>query len=327
MSAQAPHSVVLVRPHHFGPNPQTNGDNTYQTWHTLDGTSLDIAKAAYDASTEVGRRLKDAGVDVHIFDDLGTDHPDSVFVNNWFSTHAGGRIAVYPMYAENRRSERRADIIEFLKTQYRVQEVIDFSGLEQDGIFLEGTGTMVLDHVARIAYTAKSRRADPLVLERFCTHFGYEPVLFDAVDQTGTPIYHTNILMCVGTNIALVGLDAIVEPNRRREIVDRLEESGRRVIALNHKQLAEFAGNAIELRRREGGRLLAMSTKAAASLTPDQVAAIEESCDLFPLNVGPIELAGGSVRCMIAGIHLDRRPPASVPKARDNDKAAKLAAA
>ncbi len=327
MSAQAPNSVVLVRPHHFGPNPQTNTDNAFQTWHRVSGAEADVAKAAYDACTQVGHRLEEAGVDVHIFDDIGTDRPDSVFVNNWFSTHAGGRIAVYPMYAENRRNERRTDIIEFLKKHYRVQEVIDFSGLEQDGIFLEGTGTMVLDHVARIAYTAKSRRADPLVLERFCTQFGYEPVLFDAVDQDGTPIYHTNILMCIGTSIALVGLDAIVEPTRRRDVVDRLQESGRQVIPLTHAQLAEFAGNAIELRRRVGSRLLAMSTRAAASLTPTQVAAIEESCELLPLDVGPIELAGGSVRCMIAGIHLDRRPPASLPKARENGSAARLAVA
>lgn len=327
MTAQAPSSVVLVRPHHFARNPQTNTDNNYQTWHTRSGSDADVAKAAYHASTQVERRLKEAGVEVHVFDDIDKDRPDSVFVNNWFSTHAGGRIAVYPMYAHNRRSERRGDIIEFLKQHYRVQEVIDFSGLEQDDIFLEGTGTMVLDHVGRIAYTSKSLRAHPVALERFCAQFGYEPVLFNAVDAGGTPIYHTNILMSIGTSIALVGLEAIVEPARRRDIVDRLERNGRQVIALTHAQLAEFAGNAIELRGRDGSRLLAMSTRGAASLTSTQLTAIERSCELLPLDVGPIELAGGSVRCMIAGIHLDRRPRATLPKACENGETTKLAAA
>jgi hypothetical protein len=215
---------------------------------------------------------------------------------------------VYPMYAANRLGERRADVIEFLKRTYRVQEVVDYSGLEPDELFLEGTGAMVLDHVARVAYTARSRRADPLLLERFCTTFGYEPMLFDAADQNGAAIYHTNVMMCIATDFALVALDAISSPARRAEIVARLEESDHRVIALSHAQMGDFAGNAIELRGATGRRVLALSTRAERSLTSSQRAVIEESCDLLPMDVAPIELAGGSVRCMIAGIHLDPRP-------------------
>jgi len=247
---------------------------------------------------------------VHQFDDDGAaDTPDSVFPNNWFSTHPGGHVALYPMHSPNRRRERRTDIIEMLKREYRVQDVIDYSGLEADGLFLEGTGAMVLDHVMRVAYTARSNRADAVALERFCTHFNYEPMVFDTADATGQPVYHTNVLMCVATEFALVGLDLIREPARRAEVRARLEESGREVIALSSHQIAEFAGNALELTGRDG-RLLALSARAAASLDAAQQRAIGRTATLVPLAVPTIEMAGGSVRCMLAGVHLARRPSA-----------------
>jgi len=199
-------------------------------------------------------------VRVHLFEDEGArDTPDSVFPNNWFSTHAGGHVAIHPMYSPNRRRERRGDVIELLKRDYRVQDVIDYSGLEDDGLYLEGTGAMVLDRLARVAYVARSQRADPVALERFCTHFNYEPMVFDAHDAEGRPIYHTNVLMCVASEFALVGFELFTDA-----------------------QIGEFAGNAIELSNPAGERLL-------------------------PLAVPTIELAGGSVRCMIAGIHLAAR--------------------
>lgn len=302
ISAQAPRAVVMVRPHRFRPNPQTAADNSFQ--QTADH---DVARAAYDATTRVADALTEAGVAVHLFEDTGDAHPDSVFPNNWFSTHAGGRVALYPMYAQNRRGERRADVVDFLKQAYRVQEVIDYSGLEQDDLFLEGTGAMVLDHVSRIAYAVHSHRCDPLLVERFCTVFGYEPVVFDAVDAEGTAIYHTNVMMCIGTDVALVGAETIVPAARREEIVRRIEESGRTVIRLTHEQVASFAANAIELRGRDDERVLAISATGHAALTVSQRRAIAESCRLLPIDVGPIELAGGSVRCMVAGIHLDPR--------------------
>ena len=303
MSVQAPSAVVLIRPHHFAPNSETADDNVFQT---LDAarTTQQIADAARADADRLAAALEGAGVAVHVFDDLEETRPDSVFPNNWFSTHAGGRIAVYPMYAPNRRLERRTDVLELLKAQYRVQEIIDYSGLEVDGLFLEGTGAMVLDNLNRTAYAVRSHRADPIVLERFCTAFGYEPMVFDA-SLRGVPIYHTNVMMCIGTEFALVGLDAMT--SRRDEIADRLAEQGREVIALSTEQLEDFAGNAIELHGTQG-RVLALSQRAYGTLTSAQRDVIERSARLLPVDVSTIELEGGSVRCMIAGIHLDRRP-------------------
>jgi hypothetical protein len=303
MSVQAPSAVVLIRPHHFGSNPLTAHDNVFQQVDSA-RTSEDVAAAAYDDATRLADALEGAGITVHLFEDEEESRPDSVFPNNWFSTHAGGRIAVYPMYAPNRRLERRTDVLELLKARYRVQEVIDYSGLEVDQLYLEGTGAMVLDNLNRTAYAVRSHRADPIVLERFCTAFGYEPMVFDA-SLRGVPIYHTNVMMCIGTEYALVGLDAMT--SRRDEVAERLAEQGREVIALSDAQLEDFAGNAIELHGSQG-RVLALSARADASLTPGQRAVIERSARILPVDVSTIELEGGSVRCMIAGIHLDRRP-------------------
>ena len=210
-SLQAPSTVVMIRPHHFAINQQTAADNVFQS-DADDRSATEISAAAFAESTALADALSAHGVTVHLFDDDATDRPDSVFPNNWFSTHRGGRIVMYPMYTVNRRRERRTDVIELLKEQYRVQDVIDYSGLEYDELFLEGTGAMVLDHIGRVAYVARSHRADPLILERFCTHNGFEPMVFDAADAQGTAIYHTNVLMCVGTEFALVCLDAMTDP-------------------------------------------------------------------------------------------------------------------
>lgn len=300
MSLKAPNAVVMIRPHHFRPNPETRADNAFQS-ETI-GTSH-TALAEFDAAVE---SLRAAGVTVHVFEDERTDTPDSIFPNNWFSTHAGGHVAIYPMFAETRRRERRWDVIEMLKRDYRVQDVIDYSGLEPDGLALEGTGAMVLDHTGHVAYVAASNRADPVLLERFCTHFNYEPIVFDARDSTGRAIYHTNVLMGIGTDYALVGLDMITDAERRATVQARLEETGHDVIALTPEQIHSFAGNAFELTGRED-RILALSDTALAALTPAQIARIEASATLLPLAIPTIEAAGGSVRCMLAGIHLSRR--------------------
>ena len=243
---------------------------------------------------------------MHLFEDQTAQTPDSVFPNNWFSTHPGGHVALYPMFAPHRRLKRRADVIQMPKARYRVQDVIDYSGLEPDGLFLEGTAAMVLDHIDRVAYAARSNRTDPIALERFCTHFNYEPMAFDAADVTDRPIYHTNVLMCIGTDFALVGLSLIPNPVRRAEVRDRLETSGRHVIDLDAHQIADFSGNAIDMQGRDG-RILALSKRALEALRPEQVAALETSAMLVPFTVPTIEMAGGSVRCMLAGIHLKQR--------------------
>lgn len=305
LNTQAPSAVVMIRPHQFTSNPETHSDNAFQTLsnHDASGTAQ-TALAEFDTTVQT---LRTAGITVHVFDDFGgNDTPDSVFPNNWFSTHAGGHIAIYPMYAENRRRERRWDLIESLKRDYRVQDVIDYSGLEQDGLSLEGTGAMVLDHIGRIAYTVRSNRADPVILERFCTHFNFEPLAFDACDAQGREVYHTNVLMAVGTEYALICLDMIPDADRRQHITQRLRETGREVINLTHAQIGEFAGNAIEL-TGSNARILALSSRALKALSPDQIAIIERSARLLPLSVPTIETAGGSIRCMLAGIHLTPR--------------------
>ena len=305
-SIQAPAAVVMVRPHRFTPNPETATDNAFQNPAAV-GEARAIAAAAHREVTRAAEQLQDAGVRVHLFEDRGEqDTPDSVFPNNWFSTHPGGRVAIYAMHSPSRRRERRQDVIEMLKAEYRVQDVIDYSGLEHDQLFLEGTGAMVLDQLARVAFTARSNRADPVALERFATHFNYEPLVFDTADARGRAIYHTNVLMCIATQFALVALDAIVHPQRAAEVRQRLEETGREVLPITQQQVADFAGNAIELSTPQG-RVLALSTRAERSLTDHQRRVIERSARLLPLDVPTIELAGGSVRCMLAGVHLAPR--------------------
>ena len=302
---QAPRAVIMIRPHAFRPNAETSRDNAYQA--AAKGTAAEVARTARDEHDAAVASLRTAGITVHVFDDDGSrDTPDSVFPNNWFSSHPGGSVGVYPMYPASRRRERRSDVIEMLKTTYRVETIYDYSGLEHDDLFLEGTGAMVLDHVSRIAFVAKSNRADPIVLERFCTHFGYEPIAFDAADASGVPVYHTNVLMCIGTDFALVGLDMITDFARRDVIIRRLTETGRDVIALSPDQIANFAGNAIELTGTTG-RYLVLSRRAADALTPRQRDRIERSARLLPLTLPTIECAGGSARCMIAGVHLTQR--------------------
>ncbi|MGB4137245.1 MAG: arginine deiminase-related protein [Microbacterium sp.] len=305
MSVQSPAAVVVIRPHAFQVNPETAADNAFQ--RTPGADDAGTAARALEEVTRVVETLRGRGVTVHVFEDESTDTPDSVFPNNWFSTHAGGHIAIYPMYAPNRRRERRSDVVEFLKRRYRVQTVLDYSGLEPDGVFLEGTGAMVLDHMMRVAYVARSRRADPIALERFCTDFQFEPLVFNTTGPAAEPIYHTNVMMSIASSFALVGLDLIVDPLRRAEVGSRLRASGREVIALTPAQIAEFAGNALEL-DTPGGPILAISQRAADSLDATQVAAIEGHSRIVPLDIPTIEDAGGSVRCMLAGIHLERRP-------------------
>ena len=295
----------MIRPHHFTPNEATAADNAFQTCPAT-GARETLAEAAYREATGVAAALEHAGITVQLFEDESGATPDSVFPNNWFSTHTGGHIAIYPMYSTSRRGERRNDIIETLKQFYRVQDIIDYSGLEQDGVYLEGTGAMVLDHIERVAYATRSNRSNEVALERFCTHFNFEPVVFDAVDAQGRAIYHTNVLMCIGTEFCLIGLDTIRDAARRTEIATRLADTGRAVIDLSHEQIGDFAGNAMELHGRNG-RILALSSRAARALRPDQIATLERSVSILPLDVPTIEMAGGSVRCMLAGIHLSPR--------------------
>jgi len=305
INPQAPHSVVMIRPHHFLPNPQTLADNSFQSLE-LPAAPAMITKMAYQEISQAKVTLEEHGIKVHLFEDENTATPDSVFPNNWFSTHSGGHIAIYPMYAKNRRLERRSDIIEMLKQEYRVQDIVDYSGLEHDQIYLEGTGAMVLDHLDRVAYAVQSNRANSLALERFCTHFNYEPMLFDASNSAGENVYHTNVLMCIATEFVLLAPEMIKNIERRQEIIQRFQASGRHIIELSEQQISHFCGNAIELQSNDG-RIIVLSTTAHNALSAEQVRIIEQSAQLVPIDVSTIELAGGSIRCMIAGIHLSPR--------------------
>jgi hypothetical protein len=301
---QAPSAVIMIRPHQFCPNKETMADNSFQTTKQIN-TDL-VSTQAYQQVTKAAELLEAEGIVVHIFEDTTSLTPDSVFPNNWFSTHTGGQIAIYPMYAQNRRQERRSDVIDFLKEQYRVQDIVDYSGLEYDNLFLEGTGAMVLDHIERVAYAARSKRTDSHVLERFCSHFNFEPMLFDATDNNGVPIYHTNVLMCIGSDFVMAGFDMITDSKRRKEIIKRFELAGKTIIPLTEQQINSFCGNAIEL-QGASGRILALSAKAYNALTSKQIQLLQLSVKCVPLDVSAIELAGGSVRCMLAGVHLSKR--------------------
>lgn len=303
-SPLTPHAILMVRPHHFRVNTETEADNAFQQ---PAAASRHLEVSAYREITEAAAALQALGVVVHLFEDQSEDMPDSVFPNNWISTHPDGRIVLYPMMAPSRRRERRADIVEFLQDHYQVREIVDYTEHEKRGVFLEGTGSMVLDPLHHVAYAAKSLRTDEGLFKTFCAEFDYEPVLFDALDQRGDPIYHTNVIMCIGADFALVGLDLVQKDAMRRRIIKRLESSGRDVIALSSQQIGAFAGNAFVLQGVKGP-LLALSQRAYASLTDDQKARLEKSALLAPLTAETIEFSGGSVRCAMAGVHLPPRP-------------------
>ena len=303
MIQQSANAVVMIRPFRFYPNPETASDNAFQ--REVTATDADtISKAAQKEFDQAVELLRATGVTVHVFEDTRLpEKPDAVFPNNWFSTHPDGRVALYPMYSPARRNERRQDVIDELEKIYRIGALVDYSSYEQRGLYLEGTGSLVLDYVNRIAYVSLSKRSNRELVARFCKDFSFEPILFESVGDDGRPIYHTNVMMCVGSEFALVGLDLIADPGQRKTICRRLEASGKKVIELDRAQIANFAGNALEL-RNDSEKLLVLSRRAAGALTTEQRNEIEQHARLLPLALPTIELAGGSARCMMATIHL-----------------------
>jgi hypothetical protein len=306
MSEQSANAVVMIRPSRFYPNPETALDNAFQQKFQAESSDSLTARARTEFEGTV-RTLSAAGVKVHVFDDTpAPEKPDAVFPNNWFSTHHDGRIALYPMYSPSRRRERRLDLIESLRKLYGVTGVVDYSPYERRGLYLEGTGSLVLDHVQRLAYVSLSMRADREPLQKFCADFDYEPVTFVSTAGEGRPIYHTNVMMCLATSFALVGLEMIDNQAQRETVRNRLETSGKTIISLTRAQIENFAGNALEL-HNEQGKLLILSTRAQAHLRDEQRATIERFARLLPLALPTIELAGGSARCMMATVHLPPR--------------------
>jgi hypothetical protein len=304
--AQSTNSVLMIRPGRFYPNPETAADNAFQ--RNADGNSdalTPLARKEFDAAVQT---LRAAGVNVHVFEDTAEpEKPDAVFPNNWISTHQDGRVALFPMYSALRRRERRQDIIEELRSHYRVAEVIDYSPFEEDGCCLEGTGSLVFDHRNKIAYVSLSNRSNAKVIQRFAEDFSYEPVTFTSIDSNGVPIYHTNVMMCIGTAFAMVGLEMIPNKAERQHLRSRLEKTGKEIVELSADQITNFAGNAIELHNEGGEKLLVLSSRADRALTEGQRERLSRYGRLILLELPTIELGGGSARCMIATIRLPPR--------------------
>jgi len=304
--AQSTGSVLMIRPGRFYPNPETVVDNAFQRDANCGSDALTlVARKEFDAAVQT---LRVAGVNVHVFEDTAEpEKPDAVFPNNWLSTHHDGRIALFPMYSALRRRERRQDIVEELRKHYRVTEVIDYSPFEDQGCCLEGTGSLVFDHLNKIAYVSLSHRSNPKVVQRFADDFGYEPVSFTSIGSNGQPIYHTNVMMCIGTGFAMVGLELIPNKVERQQVRARLETTEKEIVELAAHQIANFAGNAIELHNQDGAKLLVLSSRAARALAKEQRERLGRYARLVPLELPTIELGGGSARCMIATIHLPPR--------------------
>jgi hypothetical protein len=303
---QSTNSVVMIRPSRFYLNPETAADNAFQRNDARDSDALTLmARKEFDAAVQT---LRAAEVNVHVFEDTAEpEKPDAVFPNNWISTHHDGRVALFPMYSALRRRERRQDIVEELRKHYRVTDVIDYSAFEDHGSYLEGTGSLVLDHLNKIAYVSLSNRSNPKVVKRFADDFGYEPVTFTSVSSNGQPIYHTNVIMCIATGFAMVGLEMIPNKAERQQVRACLEKTGKEIVELSADQIANFAGNAIELHNKDGEKLLVLSSRAVRVLTENQRERLSRYARLVPLELPTIELAGGSARCMIATIHLPPR--------------------
>ena len=299
---QAASAVIMIRPHHFCPNPQTLVDNAFQK-NNVNHCAEKIKAKAFAEVDAAARLLRLHGVRVHVFDDESEQTPDAVFPNNWFTTHDNGVLGLYPMFCENRRKEINPQIIQYLKDEYQVNQVIDYADWVNHGLYLEGTGAMVLDHVNRYAFAVKSNRMSEQLLNRFCLDVNYQPVAFEASDENNRAIYHTNVLMCIGTSFSLIASSLIKSQTERHNVLESLQQNNKEVIDLTLEQIKHFAGNALEL-ATPNGNILVISKTAYHRLKASQLSKIEKYLTIVPVDVTTIELAGGSIRCMLADIHL-----------------------
>ncbi|OGX89536.1 amidinotransferase [Hymenobacter lapidarius] len=300
-------TVLMVRPASFGFNTETAVSNHYQRQLTAAGLTAQVL-AEFDAAVAT---LRGRGVRVRVFDDAPEPaKPDAVFPNNWFSTHADGRLLLYPMCAPNRRAERQPELIAALAREFDVREVVDLSATEQENRFLEGTGSIIFDHEHRVAYAGLSPRTDAALFEQVAERLGYRPVAFRATDARGQEIYHTNVMMCVGPGVAVVCLDSIADAAELAVVVASLTATGHEIVDISQAQVCQFAGNMLALEPAAGGQpLLVLSQQAHDALTPTQRQALEHHAKLLPLVIPTIEtVGGGSARCMLAEIFLPTKP-------------------
>lgn len=308
---QTTNTVLMIRPVAFRMNEQTAVNNYYQK--VLDNLLPESVNAKaqqeFDAFAE---KLKAVGVNVVVVEDtVNPDTPDSIFPNNWVSFHENGDVALYPMFAENRRSERREDILDMLEDKgFAIENIVDYTSAEEDGFFLEGTGSIVLDRVNRKAYCALSPRADEELFIEFCEDFEYTPVIFEAYQTVGGErkhIYHTNVMMCIGDTFAVICGDCIDDKKERKMVLSNLKEDGKEIILITEEQLNNFAGNMLQVEGSDGKTYLIMSASAHQALTKEQIAKIEKHTEILSSSLDTIEVCGGgSARCMMAEVFLPK---------------------
>jgi hypothetical protein len=302
---QTTQSIVMIRPIDFRMNEQTAVNNYYQKVldNLLPSTVNAKAQAEFDAFVD---KLQKVGVEVIVLEDtLTPDTPDSIFPNNWISFHENADVTLYPMFAENRRLERREDVLELLEEKgYQIENIVDYTEAEQDGFFLEGTGSIVLDRANGKAYCALSPRADEELFIEFCEDFDMHPVIFEAfqtVEGERKLIYHTNVMMCVGETFAVICSECIDDKKERKMVLDTLKQDGKEVILITEKQVNNFAGNLLEVKGANNQNYVVMSESAYNVLTPKQIEQIEKHAPIIYSNLDTIEACGGgSARCMMA---------------------------
>lgn len=307
---QTTNTILMIRPVNFRMNEQTAVNNYFQEDLDLKNSVIN-AKAQEEFDAFVAK-LRGVGVHVIVVDDIkSTDTPDSIFPNNWISFHENGDVGLYPMFAINRRRERREDVLDRLEDEgFLINNIMDYTSAEANDIFLEGTGSVVLDRVNRKAYCALSPRADEELFIEFCEDFEYTPIVFTAyqsVEGERLPIYHTNVMMCLGEDFAVICLDSIDDKQERKNVIHHLKEDGKEIIDITEAQLFQFAGNMLEVRGFNNKRFLVMSKAAHDCLTPAQIARIEKHCEILSSDLSTIETCGGgSARCMMAEVFLPR---------------------
>lgn len=309
---QITNTILMVRPVAFRMNEQTAVNNYYQK--VLDGLLPETVQAKaqqeFDAYVE---KLRGIGVNVVVIQDTKEpDTPDSIFPNNWISFHENGNVGLYPMYAENRRNERREDVlVELEKAGYHIENIVDYTSAEEEDIFLEGTGSLLLDRVNSKAYCALSPRADEELFIEFCEDFEYTPVIFTAnqtVNGKREAIYHTNVMMCLAENFAVICLECIDDKKERENVKKHLKEDGKEIIVITEAQVNNFAGNMLQVKGANDERFLIMSNAAHKSLTESQIKAIEKHCKILSSSLDTIEACGGgSARCMMAEVFLPKK--------------------
>ena len=299
----------MIRPINFGFNDETSKDNYYQKKIN----KKNIAQLAIEEFESLVQQLKKNNIDVHIFqDDNKFKTPDSVFPNNWISTHKNGDIVLYPMSAKSRRRERRAEVLDFLENQgYIINNIVDYSPAEKDFQFLEGTGSMTLDRKNKIAYCSISERSNEDLFIEFCDHFEYTPVIFNSFQSVGNerlPIYHTNVMMCIAKPYVIICLDSIDDKMQRKNVLDFINKSGKKLIEISENQVEKFAGNMLELLNDKGESILVMSKSAENSLNENQKNMISKHSRIVSSDLNTIEVCGGgSARCMMAEIFLPKK--------------------